>query len=421
MLVMALYNVVDRVFIGQFCGSIGLAALTITFPIMNLATAVGVLVGVGASAGVSIKLGAKCVHDAEKILGNALTLTIINAIIYMALFVWYLDPMLVLFGADEVTLPLAREYMLALMPGLLLTNLAFSLNNVMRSTGYPQRAMYTMIIGAVTNVVLDPIFIIVFDWGIAGAAWATVIAMAVSAVFVLWHFFRPDVNVRFRRGTFTLRSKVVWSIVSIGCAPAIVNAASCAINALVNQKLLTYGDVFDLSAAGIMITYTSIIVTIVLGICQGMQPIIGYNYGAKQLHRLSRTYWLAVGVASIITASGSLFGLSFPRTIASLFNSDAALSDATARALHLCLVAFSVVGFQVISTTLFQSLGKAEKSIIVSLLRQVIFLIPLLIFLPSWWGLNGVWMSFPISDLLATIVTGAMVWYQLRQLRNNKV
>lgn len=415
MLVMALYNVVDRVFIGQWVGPDAIAGLAVTFPIMNLTTAIGVLIGVGSSAKVSITLGAGRRDEAELILGNALVLTFINAAIYIALFAVYIDPLLQLFGASEATMPYARGYMLVLLPGCLMTNLAYGLNNIMRASGYPQRAMATMLLGAVVNVALDPLFIYVFDWGIEGAAWATDIAMAVSALFVAAHFMRRDATVRFTSGIWRLRWRLIAGIMAIGAAPAIVNAASCVVNALVNNSLLYYGSDRDIGAAGIMVTYTSLLVTIVLGLCQGMQPIVGYNYGAGQHHRLRRTYTLAVIAATVVTAGGAAFGLAFPREVGMAFTTDNALLDATERSLRLCLLVFPVVGYQIISTSLFQSIGQATKSIIVGLLRQVVFLIPLLIFLPREIGIDGVWLSFPISDFIATIVTTVLVVAQFRQ------
>lgn len=417
MLVMALYNVIDRIFIGQWVGPDAIAGLAVTFPLMNLATAIGVLIGVGSSARMSIVLGAGRHDLAERILGNAFTLTIINGIIYITAFTIYLDPLLHLFGASDNTLPYGREYMLILMPGCLLTNITYGFNNLMRASGYPGRAMVTMLIGAAVNTVLDPLFIYVFDWGIGGAALATDIAMAVSAFFVMAHFFRKDSTLRFRRGIFSLDWKIVAGIVSIGAAPALVNAASCIINAIANNALLDYGTDRDIGAAGIMVTYTSLMVTVVLGICQGMQPVVGYNYGAKRLHRLSRTYVLAVVAATVITCTGGLFGLFFPSLVGRVFTTDASLIAATDRALGICLAVFPVVGFQIISTAFFQSIGNATKSIIVSLLRQVIFLIPLLIFMPRAFGLDGVWMSFPISDAVATIVTAVLIWSQFKMLK----
>ena len=417
MLVMALYNVADRVFIGNWVGPDAIAGLAVTFPIMNLATAIGVLVGVGSSAKVSIDLGMDDRGKAEETLGNALSLTFINAAIYMTVFYIFLEPLLRAFGASDATLPYAADYMEVLMPGLLLTNIAYGMNNIMRASGYPKRAMYTMLIGAVVNVVLDPIFIYVFDWGIAGAAWATVIAMAVSAVFVMAHFFRKDVVVGLHWRTLRLRWHLVWGIIAIGAAPALVNAASCAINALVNNALADLGTDRDIGAAGIMVTYTSLLVTVVLGFCQGAQPIIGYNYGAGNYHRLRRTYFLAVIAASAVTTIGAIIGLLYPRNVGMVFTDDAALLDCTQKALSICLWAFPVVGFQIISSMFFQSIGKARQSIFLSLLRQVIFMIPFLFVFPRIWQVDGVWMSFPLSDLCATVVTVFLIAVQLRKFR----
>ncbi len=416
MLVMALYNVVDRIFIGQWVGPDAIAGLAVTFPIMNLATAIGVLVGVGSSSKVSIVLGGGDKPQAEMLLGNAMTLTLVNAGIYILVFSIFIDPMLRAFGASDATLPYGREYMLTLMPGLLLTNIAFGFNNIMRASGYPRRAMATMLLGAIVNVVLDPVFIRVFDMGILGAAISTDIAMAASAWFVMAHFTRRDVTLRFRRGTYALRRDIVWGIVSIGAAPALVNAASCAINAIVNRTLGEWGGDRAIGAAGIMITFTSLIVTVVLGICQGMQPIIGYNYGAGLQHRLKRTYWLATGTSTLITLAGAVFGLFFPSAVARAFTTDADLIAASDQALSLCLLCFPLVGFQIVSTAFFQSIGKAGKSIFLSLSRQVIFLIPLLLWLPGRYGLAGVWSSFPLSDLCATIATALLMLWQFRHL-----
>lgn len=417
MLVTALYNVVDRIFIGQMVGPDAISGLAVTFPLINLTTAIGTLVGVGAAARTSIELGRKRPDKARLILGNTFTITWINGAIYIALFAFYLEPLLRAFGASDVTMPYAREYMAVLLPGCLLTNVTYGLNNIMRASGYPGRAMTTMLIGAAVNVVLDPLFIYVFGWGIAGAAVATDISMTVTAVFVLWHFVGNKATVSFGRGIFRLRSKVLLSIISIGAAPATVNAAACIVNMLCNQALAgPGGGDRDIGAAGIMTTYTQLLVTVVLGLCMGMQPVVGYNYGAGLLHRLRRTYLMAVGVASVVTTAGAIFGLFWPSAIARVFSSDAGLIAATDRALSTCLLAFAFVGFQIISTSLFQSIGNATKSIIVGLLRQVVFLIPLLIVLPKYYGIDGVWMSFPASDLVATVVTLWLIIAQFRKL-----
>ncbi len=414
MLVMALYNIVDRIFIGQVVGPEAIAGMTLTFPLMNITTAIGVLVGVGSSTRISILMGRKDKPRAETMLGNAATLTFVNGALYIAAFVIWIDPILRLFGAGDVTLPYARSYMLWVLPGLLLTNVAFGLNNVLRSTGYPTRAMMTMIIGAVTNIILDAVFVLWLGWGMVGAAVATDIAMAVSAWFVVSHFFRKDVNLRFRRGTFGLRAYIVAGIVSIGAAPCVVNVASCLINALINRSLVGHGGDMAIGAAGIFVTVTSLLVTIVLGICMGLQPIIGYNFGAGMLSRLKRAYWLAVAVGTVICLAGSAFGLAAPSLVAKAFTSDEFLIGHTVVCLRHALWAFGVVGFQIVSTSFFQSIGAPAKAMFLSLARQVIFLIPLLMWLPDSLGVEGVWLSFPISDVLATIVTVILIIQQFK-------
>lgn len=416
LLVMSLYNVIDRIFIGRGVGAEAISGLAITFPVMNLATALGVLVGAGATARVSIYLGQKDMRNATVVLGNALVLLLINASVYISIFGIFIDPILYAFGASETTIPYARDFILWLLPGLLFTNIAFGFNNIMRASGYPRRAMATMILGAVINLVLAPIFIFYFDMGIKGAAIATDISMTCSMIFVMKHFLRNDVTLHFTSGIYRLRWHIVVAIISIGAAPALVNAASCFINIIINNSLSHHGGDLAIGAAGVFTTYTSLIVMIIIGISQGMQAIVGYNYGAGRLDRLKRTYWLAVTISTGICLFGSLFGLLFPDLIASAFTTDPYLIRVIAECLSNALLAFTVVGFQVISTTFFQSIGNVGKSIFLSLSRQVIFLIPLLLILPGRLGLRGVWLSFPGSDILATIVTAAMIVYQFRQI-----
>lgn len=420
LLVMSLYNVVDRIFIGRGVGAEAISGLAITFPVMNLTTALGVLVGAGATARISIFLGQKDYGRASLVLGNALVLLIINAIIYISLFAIFIDPILRAFGASDITLPYARDFILWMLPGLLMTNLAFGFNNIMRASGYPHRAMMTMILGALINLALAPLFIFTFDMGIKGAAIASDIAMTCSMIFVMAHFLRRDVTLHFIRGTYRLRWEIVIGIISIGAAPALVNAASCFINVIINKSLLNYGGDTAIGAAGIFVTYTSLIVMIIIGICQGMQAIVGYNYGAGNLDRLKRTFWLATGVTTAICAFGSIVGLCFPALIAKAFTSDKYLVDVTVDCLKHAMLAFSVVGFQIVSTNFFQSIGSVGKSVFLSLTRQVIFLIPLLLILPGKLGLSGVWLSFPCSDLLATLVTAAMIYYEFRRINSHK-
>lgn len=419
MLVMSLYNIIDRIFIGQWVGPEAIAGLAITFPVMNLSAALGVLIGAGGSARISILLGAKDFNGAQRVLGNSLVLLAVIICCYLSCFAIFIDDILLAFGASQVTLPYARDFMLYILPGMFMMNFAFTFNNFMRASGYPLRAMITMFIGAGLNLILAPIFVYYLQLGIKGAAIATDISMTVSAFFVLSHFFSSKSTIHFTKNgeMYRLSARVLLPVISIGAAPSVVNAAACFINVIINKTLYSHGGDIAVAAAGIFTTYTSLMTMVVVGICQGMQPIIGYNYGAGRIERLRKTYWLAVGVATVIVACGQIFGLTCSHLIGRAFTTDAGLIGETSRCLHISMLAFTVVGFQVVSTTLFQSIGKAGASIFLSLTRQVIFLIPLLLLLPPHFGLDGIWAAFPLSDMLATIVTVVMVALQLSRMR----
>lgn len=416
MLVMSLYSVIDRIFIGQGVGADAIAGLAITFPVMNISAAIGILIGAGAAARISILLGAKDYHGADNVLGNTLVLIVINGLVYTSLFGIFIDEILMLFGASEATLPYAHDFMLWMLPGMLLTNITYSFNSIMRSSGYPTKAMITMMIGAVANVILAPIFLFVFDMGIKGAAIATDISMAISGAFVMVHFFDKTKTLHFVSGTYRLRWRIVWPIIAIGAAPSLVSAASSAITAIINTTLYRYGGDVAVGAAGIFVTYTSLLTTVVVGMCQGLQPIIGYNYGAGRLDRLKRAFWLATGASVLITVVGAAFGQLCPGLIARAFTVDQELISATVNALSISLTLFYVVGFQIVSTTFLQSIGLAGKSIFLSLVRQVIFLIPFLMILPKSFGLDGVWASFPTADVFSTTTAALMIWWEMRQL-----
>lgn len=409
MLVMSLYNVIDRIFIGQGVGPEAIAGLAITFPVMNISAAIGVLIGAGSSARVSILLGARDKNGAEVTLGNSLVLIIVNACVYLTLMRIYLDDILIAFGASHTSLPYAHDFMAWILPGMLIMNIGFSLNNVMRASGYPIKAMTTMFIGAGCNLLLAPIFIFALDMGIKGAAIATDISMGIFTVYVLMHFINRKSTLHFRRGCWKLQRKTVWNIIGIGAAPSLVNLASCFINIIINTNLYEYGGDNAVAAAGIFTTFTSLLCMAVVGMCQGMQPIVGYNYGAGNLHRLKRAYFLTVVWGTGVVSVGAAIGLFCPRLVARLFTTDANLIQVTSNAFSLAMICFCVVGFQIVSTNFFQSIGKIPQSIFLSLTRQVIFLIPLLLILTDRFGLDGIWLSFPVSDALATIVTFAMI------------
>lgn len=414
--VMQLYNIVDRIFIGQGVGSDAIAGLAITFPVMNLSAAVGTLIGAGAAARISIVLGQNDKRKAELILGNSLVLTLLFGVIYVSIFAIFIDDILRLFGASEVTLPYAHDFMAYILPGMLVMNLCFSFNNIMRASGYPTRAMVTMFIGAGLNVMLAPLFIFVFDWGIKGAAIATDIAMTISMIFVMMHFFSKKSELHFKPGIYKLKWSIFTSITAIGAAPFVVNMAGSALNGIVNNVLHQYGGDDAVGALGILMTYAQLLVMVVIGITQGMQPIIGFNYGARKFHRLKRAFWLSVAAGSAVTFLGAMGAQFFPEYIARAFTTDSDLIEKTAQALRISTVAFWAVGFQIVSTNLFQSLGLAGKSIFLSLTRQILFLLPLIYIFSSVLGLQGVWMAYATSDIVATLVTTVMVIFQMRKI-----
>lgn len=417
-MVMSLYNVIGRIFIGQGVGPDAIAGLAITFPVMNVSAAFGVLIGVGSSARVSVLLGAGEHREAEMVLGNSIVMTLLFGTIYIGIFALLLDPILRLFGASDTSLPYAHDYMVWLLPGLLINNICYSFNNVMRATGYPTKAMVTMFIGAGLSVVLCPLFIFGFKMGIKGAAIATDISMGVSALFVLLHFFDKRSHIHFTPGTYRLSQRVLIPIVAIGAAPCIVNTAGCLVNAIINNTVYRYGGDASVAAIGIFTTLTQMFISFVIGVCQGMQPIVGYNYGARRYDRLKRAFWLTAAVCTAACALCTFAGMVLPRYVARLFTADKPLLDAAEYALRHTTWMFWCVGFQIVVTNFLQSLGEAGKAIWLSLSRQVLFLIPLLFTLPSVWGLAGVWLSFPIGDIFAFAVACVMLWLVMSQITN---
>ena len=414
--VMSLYNIIDRIFIGQGVGSDAIAGLAITFPVMNLSTAVGTLVGAGAAARISIVLGQNDKRKAELILGNSLVLTLLFGFIYILIFAIFLDDILRLFGASDITLPYAHDFMAYILPGMLLTNLCFSFNNIMRASGYPTRAMVTMFIGAGLNVMLAPLFIFVLDMGIKGAAIATDISMAISTIFVMTHFFSKKSELHFKPGIYRLRWTIFTSITAIGAAPFCVNMAGSAVNGIVNNILQAQGGDSAVGALGILMTYAQLLVMVVIGITQGMQPIVGYNYGAHKFDRLKKAYWLSVAAATVVTTLGFLGAQIVPHWIARAFTIDPELIKNTSQALRITMLVFWAVGFQIVSTNFFQSLGHAGKSIFLSLTRQILFLLPLIYVLSKIYGLTGVWTAYATSDFLATLITGVLMVFQIRKI-----
>lgn len=419
--VMAIYNIIDSIVIGHAIPDPNVVAgIAVTFPVMNISTAFGMLVGIGAATRISIVFGQNDRRMAGLVLGNSVQLTILMGIFYVTMFSLFLDDILLLFGASPHSLPYAREFLLWVLPGMVLMNLTFSYNNVMRATGYPGKAMWTNLIGAFLNAGLAPLFLFGFKWGIRGAAIATDISMVVTAFFVMWHFFQKKSLLHFERDTFRLNWRVIKSILYIGMSPFLINFTGALVNAIINNSLLHYGGDNAIAAVVVFNRFVTLFVMVVLGICQGMQPILGYNYGSRRLGRLFSTLRLAAGCALVITTIGSLVGALNGRFIASLFMTDPTQIDCATNCLRITTVTFWMVGFQIVGTNFFQSLGMALKSVFLSLTRQIIFMIPMLFILPPHFGLDGVWASFPVADFLATIVTAFMLMWQIRKIRQEQ-
>ena len=418
-MVNALYSVVDRIFIGQGVSEFAITGLALTFPILIFVQAFGMLIGVGASSRVSILLGENKHDQAERILSNALLLTLVTQVLTLVPVMIWLDDILRALGANDRTLPFAYDYLKIMIPGNIFSTLCFSFNAVMRASGYPYKAMVTMLIGAGLNTVLDAIFIYVFDWGIEGAAWATVIAMAVSSAFVMQHFLSSKSEVQFRRRNMRLSSEQILAILSIGMSPFFLQLLSSGITFLINSTLARYAEnplMADraVGAYGIINSAALVGFMFMLGIAQGMQPIVGYNYGARAMDRVRQTFKICSSTNFGIGAFVTIVAVVAPGLIASLFTSSPEMIEASAHALRLCLYGFAFVGFQVTATQFFQSIGFGGKALLLSLSRQILFLLPALFLFPLLWGSTGVWLAMPFSDIAAGVLGMILMYYQFK-------
>ena len=412
----SLYNVIDRMFIGQGVGAIALAGLGITLPVMNLATALGTLVGAGSGTLTSIKMGEKKLNDAQQILSNALLLNIIISILFSVLALIFLDPILYLFGADKETIPYARDFIRIILIGNPITHIFFGLNSIMRSSGYPTKAMVSVLMTVGCNLILAPLFLFVFHWGIRGAATATVISQFIGMLWVLAHFISKKSYIHFTRSAMRLDTSLIGSVFAIGLAPFVIHVCSSLVAIFMNWRLIEYGGNLSVAAFGIVNSILALIITIVLGLAHGMQPIVGFNYGAKQMDRTMDTYKLAVKWGSMVSIIGFAAVQLMPEYIARAFTDNQEVIRLTVRAMRMCCGMVFIVGFQVVTSNFFQSIGKAKVSIFLALSRQIIFLIPFIILLPPTFGLDGAWWAMPCADLCAAIVTALMLWVFLRRM-----
>lgn len=413
----SLYNMVDSIFIGHGVGTMALSALALTFPLMNLGAAFGALVGVGAATLISVKLGQKDYDTAQRVLGNVFVLNILLGLAFTVIVFPFLNPILYFFGGSDETVEYARQFMEIILLGNVVTHLYLGLNAVLRASGHPKQAMYATIATVAINTILAPIFIFMFDWGIRGAAIATVSAQVIALLWQLKQFNNANELLHFRRGIFRLKRKIVFDSLAIGMSPFLMNLAACLIVILINQGLKKYGGDLAIGAFGIVNRLVFIVVMIVMGLNQGMQPIAGYNFGAKLYDRVNKVLKLTIIYATCVTTFGFLVGMLAPNLVVGIFTSDAELTELSATGLRITVMFFPIIGFQMVTSNFFQSIGMAGKAIFLSLTRQMLILLPCLLILPHFFGVAGVWYSMPVSDLLASLIALVMLVYQFRKFK----
>ena len=418
MVASSLYNMVDSIFIGQGVGAMAISGLAITFPFMNLSGAIGAGIGVGASTYLSVKLGQRDYATAQKILGNSIVLKIITGILFGALCLIFLDPILYFFGATENTIPYAREYMIVILLGNVFTHLYFGMNALLRAASKPRHAMYATIFTVVLNTALDPLFIYTFNMGIQGAAIATIISQTTALTWQIWLFSNPNELLHFKRGIYRLDGRIIRNILAIGISPFSMNACACVVVIFINTALVKYGGDLAVGAYGISNRIIFLFFMVVMGINQGMQPIAGYNYGALQFDRMLKVLNYSMFYATIIMVVGWLIGELAPNPCVRLFTTDKELIDITIHGIRINMLVIPLIGSQSVITNFFQSIGKAKISIFLSLSRQMIFLLPLLIALPPIMGVDGVWAALPISDAISFFTAWAIM---IRYMRKFKV
>ena len=411
----SLYNIIDSIFIGHGVGPYAITGLAVTFPFMNLSTAFGAMIGVGGSTIISIFLGQQKHSSAKKVLSNVVGLNVVLGLLFMIFSFIFLDPILYFFGASDVTIGYAREYMQIILLGNVVTHLYLGLNSLLRASGHPKKAMAATFLTVILNTFLDPLFIFVFDMGIQGAAWATVLAQIVSLVWLLKIFNNKTEVVHFEGKYISFDKKIIRRALSIGLSPFLMNFAACFVVIIINQSLKKYGGDLAIGAYGIVNRVVFLVIMVVMGLNQGMQPIAGYNFGAGDIGRVRRVLKLTIYAASIITTTGFLIGELLPTFVVSMFTTDSELIKLASDGLRLTVIAFPIVGFQMVVSNFFQCIGMAGRAIFFSLSRQVLFLIPGLLIFPTFFESLGVWISMPISDFVASIVAAIMLIDFLRK------
>lgn len=421
MVVNALYNIVDRIFVGRGVGMLGISATTVVFPISLIIMAFGMLVGIGAAAAVSIKLGQQKKDTAEHILGNAFTLTILISVLVTTLGLIFEEPLLKAFGASPDVMPLSKQFMTIILLGAVLQNIGFGLNNIIRSEGNPKIAMLTMLIGAILNTIFNPIFIFGLQLGIRGSALATIVSQSICSIWVLSYFLGKKSTLKLKEKNLRLKANIVKQILAIGMSPFLMQLAASLINVTFNKEFETHGGDIAIAAFGIINSIILLILMPIFGINQGSQPIIGYNYGAKNFGRVKKALKLAILAATAVSTVGFIVVELFPRAIISIFSStNIELINIGSKGIRIFLSMLPIIGFQIVSANYFQAIGKAKISIFLSLSRQVIILLPLLLILPNVFKLKGIWAAGPTSDFLSSIVTAVFLLREVRHLENSE-
>ena len=426
MLASSLYNIVDSIFIGHGVDALALSGLAVTFPLMNISTAFGAMVGMGSSTLISVKLGQRDYTIAEKILGNAVVMNVVMGIIFGVVALIFLDPILYFFGASDASISYARDYMQIILAGNVITHMYFGFNALLRAMGHPKMAMKATIATVILNTVLDPLFIfdtidlgfVQFDgmgWGIRGAAIATVLAQCISLVWQVRVMSDKRELIHFKRGIYRLKSYIVKEVLTIGLSPCLMNLASCFVVIFINRGLASYGGDYAVGAYGIVHKMTFIFVMIVMGFNQGMQPIAGYNYGAKAYDRVTKVLKTTIYLATGVTTMAFVIGEFCPELVARIFTSDEKMIEMAAVGMRYNCLLFPIVGFQMVTGNFFQSIAQPGKAIFLSLSRQLLFLVPFIIIFPHFWGINGVWISLPASDLVSSVISACLLVHYFKK------
>ena len=414
----SLYNIIDRAMIGQVVGPEAIAGLGITFPLMNLSVAFGAAVGVGASTCISVKLGQRDYETAENLLGNTVTLNLIVGLLFMVVCLVFLDPILRFFGASDVTLPYARQFMQVILAGNMITHMYFGMNAVLRAAGKPRHAMYATLFTVGMNIVLVVAFVWWLRWGIRGAALATIVSQSLALCWQMRIFSDKRELLHLKPGIYRLKSDLVRNIVAIGVSPFLMQTTSCIIVIFMNNQFVHYGGDMAVGAYSIANSMAMVFFMFVMGVNQGMQPIVGYNFGAEKFDRMQRCLWLAIAAGTVILLFGWILCMLFPQEIARIFTTDPTLMAMSARGIRLDMLVFPIIASQAVITNFFQCIGKVKISIFLSLSRQLLFLLPLAYVLPLWWQLDGVWYAMPASDFVSFAMTWPLLFWYLKQFKN---